>query len=545
MCAELLRTTGRLLAVGPSPTPANWRSTATSVGVSRTCLRQFAVRTADLCCARAGGSPRAGRGPARRRRPSTWAPASSALCSRRSRCTAAGRSRSTRSSTCCGPTHRRRTSARRLQAYVARLRRALEPDRERRAPATILVTVGSGYALHVPADQLDAARFDRAVTEAASPARPAAGPVARTGIGAVPHRARRDSAPGSTTRWTLWRGEPYAELDEADAAVAERARLAELRLVALEDRAVVDLALGHHATVAAELEALTSAYPLRERLWALRALALTRSGPAGRRARRAARGTRACWPTSWASSRAPSCATCRRPCCGRTPRWSGWRRWRRARHAPPSTVDAGSGHAAGRAGTPGPVPRRGRRWPMVGRDGELAALVGAARRRRRRHARRSPRSSASPGIGKTRLADRAGGGGPGARRTRAGRSVLAGRRRAAAVAVAAVLARARPGPADGGAGARGRGRQFRAWEAIAAAVVDAARRADRCWCSSTTCTGPTRRRCGCCGCWSRRRDAPAAGAGDLAGPPGADRRARRRGRDAGPPARAADRARPG
>ena len=60
--------------------------------------------------------------------------------------------------------------------------------------------------------------------------------------------------------------------------MAERARLEELRSVALEDRAVAALALGDHGTVAAELEALTAAYPLRERLWGLRAVALARAG---------------------------------------------------------------------------------------------------------------------------------------------------------------------------------------------------------------------------------------------------------------------------
>ena len=48
-----------------------------------------------------------------------------------------------------------------------------------------------------------------------------------------------------------WRGLPYLELEGAPAAVAERARLEELRLVALEDRAVAALELGNHATVAA------------------------------------------------------------------------------------------------------------------------------------------------------------------------------------------------------------------------------------------------------------------------------------------------------
>ncbi len=97
----------------------------------------------------------------------------------------------------------------------------------------------------------------------------------------------------------LWRGDAYADLADADAAVAERVRLSELRTVALEDRAVVALHLGEHATVAAELEVLTAGHPLRERLWALRALALTRSGRpggcprgAGARSRRPRRGTR-------------------------------------------------------------------------------------------------------------------------------------------------------------------------------------------------------------------------------------------------------------
>ena len=77
---------------------------------------------------------------------------------------------------------------------------------------------------------------------------------------------------------SLWRGTPYTELEDAPAAQAERARLEELRVIALEDRAVAALGLGRHAVVAGELEVLTSTYPLRERLWGLRALALTRAG---------------------------------------------------------------------------------------------------------------------------------------------------------------------------------------------------------------------------------------------------------------------------
>ncbi|RYU11988.1 BTAD domain-containing putative transcriptional regulator [Nocardioides iriomotensis] len=164
-----------------------------------------------------------------------------------------------------------------LQGYVAGLRRALEPGRPARAPATVLVTAPGGYALHVDAADLDAARFDTAVgachQRLGAPALVTAGPPG----GRSPAELEGviddlDDALG------LWRGTPYGELEDAPAAVAERVRLEELRLVALEDRAVAALALGRHATVAAELEGLTTSYPLRERLWALRALALTRSG---------------------------------------------------------------------------------------------------------------------------------------------------------------------------------------------------------------------------------------------------------------------------
>ena len=59
---------------------------------------------------------------------------------------------------------------------------------------------------------------------------------------------------------------------------AELARLEELRLAALEDRLEADLALGRHAELVAELEALVAEHPLRERLRGHLMLALYRSG---------------------------------------------------------------------------------------------------------------------------------------------------------------------------------------------------------------------------------------------------------------------------
>jgi hypothetical protein len=64
----------------------------------------------------------------------------------------------------------------------------------------------------------------------------------------------------------LWRGPPLADLSEEEFAVAEIRRLEELRLVALERRVEADLAIGRHAELIPELEALVQEHPLRERL---------------------------------------------------------------------------------------------------------------------------------------------------------------------------------------------------------------------------------------------------------------------------------------
>jgi predicted ATPase len=58
----------------------------------------------------------------------------------------------------------------------------------------------------------------------------------------------------------------------------EVARLTELRLAAVEDRVEADLALGRHAAVVGELEALVAEHPLRERLRGQLMRALYRSG---------------------------------------------------------------------------------------------------------------------------------------------------------------------------------------------------------------------------------------------------------------------------
>ncbi len=162
-----------------------------------------------------------------------------------------------------------------LQVYVSGLRRVLEPDRAPRTPATVLVTVAPGYALHLENGALDAARFDRTVSGVH---RRLAGSRQPWSVPGLSGADIGDALAELDAALALWRGVPYVELGEAPGVVAERARLEELRSVALEDRAVLALAAGDHATVAAETEVLTAHHPLRERLWAIRVVALARSG---------------------------------------------------------------------------------------------------------------------------------------------------------------------------------------------------------------------------------------------------------------------------
>ncbi len=163
-----------------------------------------------------------------------------------------------------------------LHAYVSGLRKVLEPGRERRSAPELLLTQSPGYVLRVAPLDVDAGRFAATVDAwHRRLAGPLLGPVGTDAGTLVEGVAALESA------LDLWRGQPYAELGDLSSAVAERSHLEELRLVALEDLAWARLALGDHAQVAAGLERLTTLHPLRERLWALHALALVRSGRQG------------------------------------------------------------------------------------------------------------------------------------------------------------------------------------------------------------------------------------------------------------------------
>ena len=76
----------------------------------------------------------------------------------------------------------------------------------------------------------------------------------------------------------LWTGEAYADLPDHPEVALERSALDQLRRGAEEDRVLGLLALGDHAVVVAATEQATARHSLEERIWALHALALARSG---------------------------------------------------------------------------------------------------------------------------------------------------------------------------------------------------------------------------------------------------------------------------
>ena len=140
-----------------------------------------------------------------------------------------------------------------LQASVSRLRKSLGPGAE------LLVTLPTGYVIQLAPEQLDLDRFERLVQEAGD---------------AEPQEA----AEQLREALALWRGPALADFAYEPFAQAAIGRLEEVHLLAVEMRVDADLALGRHAALVAELDALAAEHPLRERLRGQLMLALYRSG---------------------------------------------------------------------------------------------------------------------------------------------------------------------------------------------------------------------------------------------------------------------------
>ena len=152
-----------------------------------------------------------------------------------------------------------RDGASALRVRIHELRKALGGD-------TALLTRPPGYLIRVDSDGLDLHRFERLLDE---------------GRRSLEAGAPGDASQALAAALDLWRGPPLADVAYEQFAQPVIARLEELRIVALELRIEAELALGRHAQLVGELEALVTEHPLRERLHGLRMLALYRSGRQG------------------------------------------------------------------------------------------------------------------------------------------------------------------------------------------------------------------------------------------------------------------------
>jgi DNA-binding SARP family transcriptional activator/basic membrane lipoprotein Med (substrate-binding protein (PBP1-ABC) superfamily) len=142
-----------------------------------------------------------------------------------------------------------------VHAYVSRLRKVLGRDR--------IVRSDYGYRVLLGRDELDLRRFEQLLAHGRELLQQGDAEQARETLG---------SALG------LWQGPPLADFMYEPFAAAEIRRLEELRLDALEERLEADLALGHHAELVPEIDAVVRAHPLRERLVGQLMVALYRAG---------------------------------------------------------------------------------------------------------------------------------------------------------------------------------------------------------------------------------------------------------------------------
>ncbi|MFC6020311.1 BTAD domain-containing putative transcriptional regulator [Plantactinospora solaniradicis] len=146
-----------------------------------------------------------------------------------------------------------------LQTLVFRLRRVLpEPAR--------LGGRSGAYRLDLAPEQLDSVEFERLTA--------AGGEAVAAGEPAVAAKLLDEAL-------ALWRGPAFADVADADFVQAPAARLADLRLTAVEDRIEADLQRGGGAGAAARCAELTAAHPLRERPYGLLMRALRDAGRPG------------------------------------------------------------------------------------------------------------------------------------------------------------------------------------------------------------------------------------------------------------------------
>lgn len=137
-----------------------------------------------------------------------------------------------------------------VQTYIANLRRALEPDRPRNRPSTVLTTAASGYQLRLAPDVVDAHRF-----------------TARADAGFGLYADGHDDAAITEFEAAMrcWRGPAFTDVP-GPFARTQRNWYTERVLDVLEAWSTAKVRLAQYDDVVEPLRQATTKYPLRERL---------------------------------------------------------------------------------------------------------------------------------------------------------------------------------------------------------------------------------------------------------------------------------------
>lgn len=149
-----------------------------------------------------------------------------------------------------------------IYTYVARLRRALEPQRRPRASSEYLRQEGSGYRLRLAPHLVDVNRFHEHLRRAQAHRR--AGEL-------------RAAVQAFDNALAQWKGSAFAGLS-GPSIEAERNHLEERRVTAIEERLRCLLDLGHTEEALSELSTMAYRYPLSEQMRGLLMMAYHRSG---------------------------------------------------------------------------------------------------------------------------------------------------------------------------------------------------------------------------------------------------------------------------
>jgi len=158
-----------------------------------------------------------------------------------------------------------KTASQGVYTYISGLRRALEPDRQRRQTSQFFIVDSAGYALNLDPSTVDTACFERHL--------------------AIARQLREDGNPREALHeldaaLDLWTGAPLLGVP-GPFADRERSRLDEQHFNAIEQHADLLLELGQPRDAVGTLTGFVQEHPLRESARELLMIALYRSGRQG------------------------------------------------------------------------------------------------------------------------------------------------------------------------------------------------------------------------------------------------------------------------